>query len=568
MKRKRGHKKGKPKISVTVAANDTSKPNESNLSMEVVDPEGHESEMEADTPSSSETDQPCNVANINPDGSIDRTTGRSVGHVKVKLKTSKNLESQGASSEAPSRSDTDKSSQQGLEKQGTVSEKMDDSANSFAETIAAFFPANPAKKAGSIKIKTSRALVSSGSQTSNTNAVVGEGESSHRKEPRAPDQSSRYNKEELDAALMVIKKVMKMDAAEPFNIPVDPVALQIPDYFDVIDTPMDFGTICSNLENGVKYLDSVDVFKDVQYIWGNCYKYNNKGDYILDLMRRVKKNFMKYWTAAGLHTEQSKATNDGDIQQADMSSQGKGQTKVGKNKPKKRPGMRRHKNDCLCAICVLKRRRKEREEKERMARGQSGVGDELKQEDTSLVESPVAEDSSSDADDSLDHNADIEQEEKGEEVKLELPQRQNSPQLEKDNDNDEEEGENDMEIQKDIETQTPEQLQSGKSSGEDPATSQTKVELSGGLVDSMPKENTGDQHEETATVELLKQKEMERNQKALLYENFCENPMLLSLCGTLFPKKANSVWSGPHSLVPRPRDAHGSLHAAVESLMK
>lgn len=26
----------------------------------------------------------------------------------------------------------------------------------------------------------------------------------------------------------VIKKVMKMDAAEPFNIPVDPVALQIP----------------------------------------------------------------------------------------------------------------------------------------------------------------------------------------------------------------------------------------------------------------------------------------------------------------------------------------------------
>lgn len=44
--------------------------------------------------------------------------------------------------------------------------------------------------------------------------------------------------------------------------------------------------------------------------------------------------------------------------------------------------MRRHKNDCLCAICVLKRRRKEREEKERMAKGQTGVGDELKQEVT------------------------------------------------------------------------------------------------------------------------------------------------------------------------------------------
>lgn len=126
--------------------------------------------------------------------------------------------------------------------------------------------------------------------------------------------------------------------------------------------------------------------------------------------------------------------------------------------------------------------------------------------DTSPVESLVAEDSSSDADDSLDHNADNEQEEKGEEVKSELPQQQNSPRLEKDNDNDEEEGENDMEIQNDIETQTPEQLHSGKSLGEDPTTSQTKVELSGGHVESMLKENIGDRHEVTATVQLLKQK--------------------------------------------------------------
>lgn len=77
------------------------------------------------------------------------------------------------------------------------------------------------------------------------------------------------------------------------------------DYFDVIDTPMDFGTICSNLENGGKYMNSEDVYKDVEYIWENCNKYNSKGDYILDLMKRVKKNFMKLWMAAGLYTEQS-----------------------------------------------------------------------------------------------------------------------------------------------------------------------------------------------------------------------------------------------------------------------
>lgn len=70
---------------------------------------------------------------------------------------------------------------------------------------------------------------------------------------------------------------------------------------------MDFGTICKNLENGVKYVNSEDVFKDVQLIWENCCKYNKKGNYILELMKRVKKNFMKFWAAAKLYMEQPQA---------------------------------------------------------------------------------------------------------------------------------------------------------------------------------------------------------------------------------------------------------------------
>lgn len=46
---------------------------------------------------------------------------------------------------------------------------------------------------------------------------------------------------------------------------------------------------------------------------------------------------------------------------------------------------RRHKSDCLCAICVLKRRRREREENARIAKSQTEGGDnnlspEFKQE--------------------------------------------------------------------------------------------------------------------------------------------------------------------------------------------
>ncbi|KAI3805155.1 hypothetical protein L1987_27265 [Smallanthus sonchifolius] len=123
-------------------------------------------------------------------------------------------------------------------------------------------------------------------------------------------QNSEHKRQELDAALAVIKKTMEMDAAEPFNIPVDPVALGIPDYFDIIKTPMDFGTIRNNLENGLKYMNPADVYKDVQYIWYNCLIYNKEGDYILKLMKRVKTFFMKHWKAASLHTEQPPAIID------------------------------------------------------------------------------------------------------------------------------------------------------------------------------------------------------------------------------------------------------------------
>ncbi|OMO75205.1 hypothetical protein CCACVL1_16302 [Corchorus capsularis] len=133
------------------------------------------------------------------------------------------------------------------------------------------------------------------------------------KMPQIPQQDSHYNKKELKAALEVITKIMKMDEARPFNVPADPVALGKPDYYSVIDTPMDFGTIRSNLENGIKYMNSGDVFNDAQYIWENCLKCCKKGEYIVYLMKLVKKKFMKYWTAAGLSTEQSRKTNVGTL---------------------------------------------------------------------------------------------------------------------------------------------------------------------------------------------------------------------------------------------------------------
>ncbi|KAM2809342.1 hypothetical protein PS2_044107 [Malus domestica] len=234
------------------------------------------------------------------------------------------MDSQPTSSDAYTQSDTGKSGQQvGLERQGVVSEKMEDGANSLHE-INVGASGNASKKTGSTKIKTSKELGSSVNHS--TDPVPARTESPHKRESKMAGQDSRYNKQELGTLLIRL-----------FN-----------SY-----TPMDFGTICSNLEQGRKYNNSEDVFRDVEYIWNNCYKYNSKGDYILDLMRQVKKNFTKYWTAAGLCNGQPRGTNG---------------------------------------------HRREREENDRIAKSHgasdNSLAQELKQEESSLAESPGGNSSS------------------------------------------------------------------------------------------------------------------------------------------------------------------------------
>ena len=50
-------------------------------------------------------------------------------------------------------------------------------------------------------------------------------------------------------------KLMNHKWAGPFLHPVDPVALHIPDYFDIIKNPMDLGTIYSRLLSGALAMD-------------------------------------------------------------------------------------------------------------------------------------------------------------------------------------------------------------------------------------------------------------------------------------------------------------------------
>ncbi|GLT85771.1 hypothetical protein SLE2022_039490 [Rubroshorea leprosula] len=564
MKRKRGHKKGsKQKAPATTA------PSEAvvNVVSEEDDSGQDETEsgMEVGTPSSTGTDQPLvNLVNMKSDGSVGKALGNLVGRVKVKLKTPRALDS-----DVPSHSDTDKGSPKvGLERQDMVTKKVEDSGNLAGERKMAF-SGIVYRKSGKIKIKSSMKLGDSSVDKGGA-AVPAQGETSLLKEQKVTHQDSRYNKQELGSAVAVIKKVMKMEAAAPFNEPVDPEALGIPDYFDIIDTPMDFGTICSNLEKGDKYMNSEDVFKDVQYIWDNCCKYNNKGDAIMDLMKRVKKNFMKYWSAASLYSEQSRGTNGAENIEVEDGAQGKAQTKASQSKIKNKKHGRRHKSDCLCAVCVLKRRKREREANARLAKGQSGV-QELKQEESSPVESPGNEDSSLNNGESADLDEDAEVEDKREKVKMEANEQQYSPMEESHGEEEEEDENEDNEIRilgKD-EGERKQLSQLGSSLAEEPSRqSQPEIVDKSAAVAQSEKESTLVKHEGQS--EKRHKESQERQDKAKMLNSFYhENPILLNLCETLFPNNQNSVWRGPHSIFQHQGPSQtSSIQAAIETFMK
>ncbi|AEE33487.1 DNA-binding bromodomain-containing protein [Arabidopsis thaliana] len=573
MKRKRGHKKGKKSKTIN---------EQGNLNESTENAENQTSEHSSEAPvecenseleSKMEVDAPSPIA-----GSVDladNIAAKSVARVKVKLKTSKAPEPN-----ETLRDDIDKSSSQAvLEKPVVPVEKKEEFVPRLPERKPVFL--NVYRKTKGIRIKSSKAVDGSSSVTEKSatdtvkvqDVVVGQKDTktseensqaskkeaeiatiSLQKEEKKTDQNLRYNKQELEDSLIVIKKIMKMEAADPFNVPVNPEALGIPDYFDIIKTPMDFGTICNNFEKGNKYMNSEDVYKDVNYIWNNCSKYNKKGDYIVDLMKRVKKNFMKYWTSAGLYTEQSAAENTEDG--------GKASTK---QKSHKRHG-RHHKSDCMCAICVLKRRKRERER-------DSGA-----QEESSPAGSPSVDNSSVNMGEDMDIDVDKKPEqEKTEIVELDSPVSKTQRVIENKQEVEEEENvevESENKTKANVEDKTQSIDRSMEETGDEPVNSAAEKLVVLASLEGPKSTQNEEEEKEKRLQEQKKRLELERKEwRMKMQEKFqVRNPQLLSLCETLFPNdnNHNSVWNGPHSLFRRRGGSNRSsaLHKAVESLMK
>jgi hypothetical protein len=83
----------------------------------------------------------------------------------------------------------------------------------------------------------------------------------------------------------LLKELSKQPHAVWFSEPVDPVKLNIPDYFTIIKQPMDFKTIRTNLENN--YYATPEAFAEhMRLIFSNAIAYNVLKDNLVNIAAR------------------------------------------------------------------------------------------------------------------------------------------------------------------------------------------------------------------------------------------------------------------------------------------
>ncbi|SNX84333.1 related to TAF2 - component of TFIID complex [Melanopsichium pennsylvanicum] len=90
--------------------------------------------------------------------------------------------------------------------------------------------------------------------------------------PLAPGQASGMSFADLTACRNTLKKLMQSKHASIFLKPVDPVRDQATDYFDVIEDPMDLGSILNKLDSG-QYKDRHELRADFELMIRNAKTY-------------------------------------------------------------------------------------------------------------------------------------------------------------------------------------------------------------------------------------------------------------------------------------------------------
>lgn len=90
----------------------------------------------------------------------------------------------------------------------------------------------------------------------------------------------------------LIRNLKKHRDATPFIHPVDYVKLNLPDYPQIIKTPMDLTTIDRKFQHK-EYSDVNQLINDIRLLFNNCYKFNGPEAMVSVLCQNVESAFEK-----------------------------------------------------------------------------------------------------------------------------------------------------------------------------------------------------------------------------------------------------------------------------------
>ena len=107
----------------------------------------------------------------------------------------------------------------------------------------------------------------------------------------------RGNAPNTCACRSILAALLENVLAAPFREPVDPVALGLPNYFDVVKRPMDLGTVGRKLRE-TAYAAVSDLLADCRLVWANAMLYNEESSNIYEMARRLSDDFERRFTTA------------------------------------------------------------------------------------------------------------------------------------------------------------------------------------------------------------------------------------------------------------------------------
>lgn len=111
-----------------------------------------------------------------------------------------------------------------------------------------------------------------------------------RRNPRKNDIRMKF----CTQTLRELKKNKYRDINYPFLAPVDVVALNIPDYVNIVKHPMDLATIERKLTEG-DYDEPEQFEQDIRLMFNNCYLYNPPTLPVHKMGRELERVFDEKW---------------------------------------------------------------------------------------------------------------------------------------------------------------------------------------------------------------------------------------------------------------------------------